>query len=121
MRSDTALQYVGAVIPVGLLAVFAETRHVVWSGELVFAFVWLVFVLSFGAIFLLLWLIRQGSVAQVSSLFFMVPAVAALIAWTLFGETLGPVQILGMVVSAIAVALVHHRPGTGLFGGRRAA
>ncbi|MEL7230244.1 MAG: DMT family transporter [Pseudomonadota bacterium] len=105
LRTGTAFQYVGAVIPVALLSLATETRDVIWTGELIFAFVWLVLVLSIGAIFLLLWLLRQGSVAKVSSLFFLVPAVAALMANGLFGETLNGVQVFGMGVSGFAVAL----------------
>jgi len=104
IRSGAALQYLGALAPVGLLALF-ETRQVTWNGELVFALAWLTFVLSVGAVFLLLWLIREGSVASVSTLFFLTPAVAALFAWALFGETLGPVQLIGMALSAGAVWL----------------
>jgi drug/metabolite transporter (DMT)-like permease len=104
IRSGAALQYLGALAPVGLLSLF-ETRQITWNGELVFALAWLTLVLSVGAVFLLLWLIREGSVASVSTLFFLTPAVAALLAWALFGETLGPVQLIGMALSAGAVRL----------------
>lgn len=105
LRTGTAFQYVGATLPVALLSWLTETQTATWTVELVVAFVWSIMVLSIGAIFLLLWLLRQGSVAQVSSLFFLVPAVAALMAYGLFGETLNSVQIIGMVVSGFAVAL----------------
>ncbi|MDA8870122.1 EamA family transporter [Rhizobiaceae bacterium] len=109
LRSGTALQYAGGVVPVLLLALTTETGTVQWTGELVFAFVWLVFVLSIGAVFLLMWLIREGSVARVSTLFFLVPGVAATLAWALFGETLSPVQLAGMALTASAVALANRR------------
>lgn len=104
LRSGTALQYGGALVPVGLLAL-TETNAVSWTGELVFALLWLTLVLSLGAVFLLMWLIREGSVARVSALFFLVPTVAALMAWALYGEALGPIQIAGMALTAIAVWL----------------
>ena len=104
LRSGTALQYLGALAPVALLAL-TETREVEWNGQLVLAMVWLVLVLSLGAVFLLMWLIREGSVASVSALFFLVPGVAALMAWTLFDERLGPWQIVGIALTAIAVRL----------------
>lgn len=104
LRSGTALQYLGALLPVGLLMLF-ETRRVEWAAELVFALAWLVLVLSLAAVFILMWLIRQGSVARVSTLFFLVPGVAALMAWGLFGETLNPWQLVGMSLTAIAVWL----------------
>jgi drug/metabolite transporter (DMT)-like permease len=104
LRSGTALQYLGAAIPVALLAT-TEAREITWNGQLVFALVWLVFVLSLGAVFLLMWLIREGSVSQVAALFYLVPAVTSLIAWALFDETLGVVQLLGMALTAVAVWL----------------
>ena len=65
-----------------------ETRTVIINGELVFAMAWLVLVLSIGAIFLLMVMIRDGEMSKVASLFYLVPAVTAVIAWALFGEQL---------------------------------
>jgi drug/metabolite transporter (DMT)-like permease len=66
---------------------------------------WAVFVLSIGGIGLLLVLIRRGAVAGVAALLYLVPPVSALMAFGLFGETLNPVQIAGMVVAAAGVAV----------------
>ena len=110
IRSSTALQYFGAFLPVAVLAWFFETGEIDWNGEMIIAMLWAIFVLSIGAIFLLMWLIRQGSVAKLSTLFFMVPAVAALMSFGLFGETLVPIQIAGMVLCALAVALASVKP-----------
>ncbi|MEQ8660361.1 MAG: EamA/RhaT family transporter, partial [Gammaproteobacteria bacterium] len=66
---------------------------------------WAVFGLSIGAISLLLVLIRRGAVAGVASLLFLVPPCSAVMAYVLFGETLAPVQMLGMAVAAAGVAL----------------
>ena len=67
--------------------------------------VWLVLVLSLGAMSLLYVLIRRGAAARVASLFFLVPPCTALMAWPLFGETLGPVALIGMAMTAVGVAL----------------
>ena len=66
---------------------------------------WLVLVLSIGAIFLLMVMIRDGEMSKVASLFYLVPAVTALIAWALFGEELTLVQIGGMALATFGVAL----------------
>ena len=47
--------------------------------------------------------IRDGSVSKVSSLFYLVPASTAVIAFFLFGETLNWVQIGGMALCAVGV------------------
>ena len=69
------------------------------------ALAWAVLGLSIGAIGLLLFLIRQGAVVGVATLLYLVPPVAALMAFGLFGESLSPVQMLGMGCAALGVAL----------------
>jgi drug/metabolite transporter (DMT)-like permease len=98
-------QYAGATALTALMSVLLETRVFVPTVELGLALAWSVLVLSIGAIFLLMYLIREGSVAKVSSLFYLVPAVTALMAWPLFGETLTLLQIGGMAVTSAGVAL----------------
>lgn len=107
--SGTLWQYVGATAVVAAGSFAFETRTFVVTGELVFALAWLVLVLSIGAIFLLMHMIREGEMAKVSSLFYLVPAVTALIAWVLFGETLTPLQLVGMVVTMVGVAMATRR------------
>lgn len=110
----TIWQYVGgtALMLIATLGLEAQTYEI--TGQLVFAMAWLVLVLSVGAIFLLMYLIREGEVAKVSSLFFLVPSVTAVVAWLLFDETLSAIQIGGMVLTTIGVAIATRKaqPGT---------
>ena len=103
LRSGTLWQYVGALLPCFIYALCFETFEFDWNGELIFALGWLVLVLSIAAIFLLMLLIRDGSVSKVSSLFYLVPASTALLAFLLFDETLNWIQFSGMVLCAIGV------------------
>lgn len=107
--TGTLWQYLGAAALMVAGAALLETGNFVLNRELVFAMVWLVLVLSIGAIFLLMAMIRKGEMAKVSSLFYLVPAVTTLLAWALFGETLTPVQILGMAVTTAGVAMATRR------------
>lgn len=107
--TGTLWQYLGAAAVMAAGSLTFETRAFTLTGELVFAMVWLVLVLSIGAIFLLMWMIREGEMSKVSSLFYLVPAVTAVIAWVLFGETLTPVQIAGMAVTTVGVAMATRR------------
>jgi drug/metabolite transporter (DMT)-like permease len=66
----------------------------------------LVLGLAVGAVCLLYLLIRRGAVSKLASYFFQVPPTTALIAWTMFGEHLGPQALAGMGVTALGVALV---------------
>ncbi|HVJ11245.1 MAG TPA: DMT family transporter [Burkholderiales bacterium] len=105
LRTGAAIQFMAAAV---LIAPFTllESRAVQWSGEFLFALAWLTVVLSLGAIFLLLTLIKRGRATQVSSLFYLVPPTTALIAWPLFGETYSPAAAAGMGLAMLAVWLV---------------
>ena len=76
------------------------------SAQLKLLLVWLVLANSMGAFTLFYILIRRDAAAKVASLFYLVPPLVAVEAWILFGETLAPVAILGMAVTASGVALV---------------
>jgi len=109
LRTGAAIQFMAAAAVLAPLAFLLETRQIRWSGEFVFALAWLVLVLSFGAIFLLLYLIRHGAATRVASLFYLVPPTTALIAWPLFGESYTPLAAAGMGLGMLAVWLVTKR------------
>jgi drug/metabolite transporter (DMT)-like permease len=106
LRTGAAIQFAAATLVMAPFAFALETREVRWTGEFVFAMAWLVLVLSLGAIFLLLYLIRQGAATRVASLFYLVPPTTALIAWPLFGETYTLAAAAGMGLGMLAVWLV---------------
>lgn len=103
--TGTLYQYLGGGVLMTLASFAFETRTVTINGELIFAMAWLVLVLSIGAIFLLMVMIRDGEMSKVSSLFYLVPGVTAIMAWALFGEQLTPVQVAGMALATLGVAL----------------
>lgn len=103
-------QYAGAALVMLVCAALFEDFGFDGSLQAWVALGWSVIVLSVGAILLLMLLIRHGDVGRVSSLIFLVPGVAALMTFLLFGETLVPLQILGMVVCAAAVLIVTRKP-----------
>lgn len=106
LLSGTWAQYVGALAVTAPLALALEQREFNWQPALIGALLWLTFVLSIGAILLLMLLIRARSAARVSSLFYLVPPVTAIEAWLLFGERLGWLALTGLVIASCGVALV---------------
>jgi len=107
MRSSTLVQFLAALAVLAPLSFAFETREVTWSAELIMAMAWLVLAMSLGALSLLLFLIRRGAASNVASLFFLVPPTTALMAWGIFGEVLGPVEIAGVGLAAIGVLMVN--------------
>ena len=110
-RAGFLIQYASAAVLFALAAFAFETRQVQWSGEFLIAVAWLVLVLSFGAVWLLYFLIRRSGMARVVSLFYLTPPFTALMAWALFDEQLAPLAVAGMAVCALGVALVNWRTG----------
>ena len=103
--TGTMWQYLGGIAPMVVMAWLFEDGVFTPNAELVFALAWLVLVLSVGAVFLLMRLIRDGAVAKVGSLFYLVPAVTALMAFLLFGERFTLTQLAGMAVTMVGVAI----------------
>jgi drug/metabolite transporter (DMT)-like permease len=110
MVTGTAIQYGGAVLVTLALSLLFENQEFDSAPELWFAMAWLVIVLSIGAIFLLMILIQRGSMNAVATLFYLVPAVTAVMAWILFGEQLQPIQFAGMAIVAAAVWIAAAQP-----------
>src|SRR5579872_374339 len=106
-RAGNLVQYITVTIFFGVAAWFFETNVVRWTGEFVLSLIWLAVVLSIGSIGLLYWLIRRSAATSVASLFYLVPAVTAAMAFVLFGERLDAVAMAGMVACAAAVFVVN--------------
>lgn len=99
---------------IGLLPfmLFQETMEVTWTWQFVAALAYLVIANSVIAVGLLLAMIRMGDVSRVSALFFLVPPLAALLAWLLLGEVMPPLAWFGMALAAVGVLLATRRaPG----------
>ncbi|MCB1959030.1 MAG: DMT family transporter [Rhodocyclaceae bacterium] len=105
LRTGSVIQFVPALLITALVAAGTESLQVEWHGRFIFALLWLVLVLSVGAISLLNLLIRQGSATHVASLFYLTPPVTALIAWALFDETLSALAVAGMGIAVTGVWL----------------
>lgn len=108
-RAGNLVQYIAVTIFFAVAAWLFENNVVHWTREFVLALAWLVVVLSIGSIGLLYWLIRRSAATSVASLFYLVPAVTAVMAYVLFDERLDTVAITGMVACAAAVFLVNRR------------
>ena len=104
--AGTAYQYLFTGLVLGVIALATGNTHINWSSRFTAAFVWLVLVLSVGAILLLLWLLNSGSAASVSSLLYLVPPATAIEAFFLFGEKVNTQGLLGIGVTALGVWLV---------------
>jgi len=104
--AGTAYQYLASGSVLALAAVTTGGVTIEWSPKFILAFIWLIAVLSVGAVLLLLWLLNTGSAATVSSLFYLVPPATAVEAYFLFGENVNTQGLIGIAVTALGVWLV---------------
>jgi len=113
LRTGSVAQFAAAAAVCAPIAIFVEGFRHEWTTDFTIAMAWLVVVLSVGTITILHVLIRRGAAAKVASLFFLVPPATALIAYFMFGETLGPAAFAGMALIVVAVAMVTITPKRG--------
>jgi len=109
LRTMTAIQYVAATLFVLPFALLLEPMRIEWNLTMVLVLAWSVIVLSIGSIWLYLLMIRRGEVSRIATFLYLVPALVAVEAWILFGETLTPAQIGGMVFTVLGVALASRK------------
>ncbi|QEL22670.1 DMT family transporter [Bosea sp. F3-2] len=109
LRTMTAIQYIAAALFVLPFAFAFEPMRIEWNLTMVLVLSWSVIVLSIGSIWLYLFMIRRGEVSRIATFLYLVPALVAVEAWMLFGETLTPLQIGGMAVTVLGVALASRK------------
>lgn len=107
LLASAVLQFLGGTTCAVPLALAFGTARFDTVGPLWFSLGWAILVNSVTGVLLFLFLIRRGAVAGVASLFFLVPPVSAGLGYLLFGETLTLVQVAGMAVAAIGVAVAN--------------
>ncbi len=108
-RTGNLFQFIPCFLLFAAGAYAFETREVVWSWVFIASLTWLVVVLSVLTIALMYWLIRRIPASRVASLFYLVPATTAVMAWLLFDEKLDALSIGGIVLCAAAVFIVNYR------------
>lgn len=106
LMAGTLWQYVGSLVVVAIASMLLETHEVDAQWQLYAALFWMVIPLSTAAVLLLMYMISVGEVAKVTSYFYLVPPVAVIQTWWLFGETLSAASLVGCLVVVVGVALV---------------
>ena len=101
----TAMQYLASAVVLAAAAAVHTDEGFHVTARSLFALAWAVGVLSIAAVLIMLWLLQREAAAQVSSLFFLTPALSTVEGAILFGESLGPLAIVGLLVALTGVSL----------------
>ncbi|WKB55081.1 DMT family transporter [Eleftheria terrae] len=105
VRTAMTVQLLAALLVSAPLA-WLERESIVLHPHFVGAMAWSVCGLTLGGSSLLYLLIQRGAATSVTSLLYLVPPCTAVMAWLLFGETLGWMALAGMALTAVGVWLV---------------
>lgn len=104
------IQYAFASVVSIPIALYFEGYQTEWTPSMVGALAYLVFGNSLLGIFLMLTMVRFGAISQVTSIMFLVPGIAALIAWLVVGEVMPIDAWPGIALAAAGVLLVLYAP-----------
>ncbi len=97
-------QAIGAVIFHLIIILFIfEDAFIIINLEFLLAMSHQVFLVSLGAFSILMYLIKNNSASKTVSLFFLIPAVTATMAWVFLGENLSLVDVIGFIITSIGV------------------
>ncbi|HEX6346875.1 DMT family transporter [Umezawaea sp.] len=105
VRSSTAVHFLVATPFMGVATLLLETPHVSDWGVFGGVLAWIVLVNSVGTFLLLNLMLRRETAGRVGALFFLTPAVTALLAWLVLGQTLSAVALVGLALGGVGVLI----------------
>ena len=62
-----------------------------------------IFLVSLGAVSILMFLIKKNSASKTVSVFFLIPATSAIMAWLFLNETLTNIDVIGFLIASVGV------------------
>ena len=86
-----------------LIVIFFAEASINFSSTFLIAMGHQIFLVSFGAFTILMFLIKKNSASKTVSIFFLIPTVSALMAWFFLDENLTTLDIVGFIITTIGV------------------
>lgn len=105
LMTSSGIQMTGAVVTDIILVWALGESLILWNTNTLLSLAYAVLILSVAGNSMLLYMVRNGSVTKTTSLLFLVPPVASIQAYFLFGNTLSLLQIIGFTTAIIGVYL----------------
>ena len=96
-------QAIGGFIFHLIIVLFLAKPYIDFSSTFIIAMSHQILLVSFGAFTILMYLIKHNSASKTVSVFFLIPATSAVIAWIFLNETLNTYDILGFVIASVGV------------------
>ena len=92
----------GCLFHIFVISIFAES-FIDFNKTFIIAMSHQIFLVSFGAFTILMFLIKKNSASKTVSIFFLIPATSALMAWFFLNENLTNLDIIGFVITTVGV------------------
>ena len=92
----------GFIFHIIIIILFAEP-YINFSTTFIIAMSHQIFLVSFGAFTILMFLIKKNSASKTVSIFFLVPPTSAFMAWLFLNESLSNLDLLGFLIATIGV------------------
>ena len=92
----------GCLFHILIIILFVEP-YIDFTKTFVIAMGHQIFLVSFGAFTILMFLIKKNSASKTVSIFFLIPATSAFMAWLFLNETLTHLDLVGFLITTIGV------------------
>ena len=86
-----------------LIIIFFVDPYIEFSKTFIIAMSHQIFLVSFGAFTILMFLIKKNSASKTVSIFFLIPAVSAFMGWFFLDEILTKIDLVGFLISSTGV------------------
>ena len=96
-------QAIGGCLFHTLIVIFFAEPFIDFSLTFIIAMSHQIFLVSFGAFTILMFLIKKDSASKTVSIFFLIPAVSALMGWFFLDEVLTKIDLIGFLIATIGV------------------
>ena len=92
----------GVTFHIIVIIIFAKP-YIDFTQTFIIAMSHQIFLVSFGAFTILMYLIKNNSASKTVSIFFLIPATSAFMAWLFLNESLSNLDLLGFIITTIGV------------------
>ena len=96
-------QAIGGFLFHSIIIIFFEKPFIIFTSSFIFAMSHQIFLVSFGAFSILMYLLHKGSASKTVTLFFLVPPTSAIMAWIFLNEFLTKIDMIGFIIATIGV------------------
>ena len=86
-----------------MIIIFFVEPYIYFTKTFIIAMSHQIFLVSFGAFTILMFLIKKNSASKTVSVFFLIPATSAIMAWLFLNETLTNIDIVGFLIASVGV------------------